>query len=698
MTAVPSRVTSASSAHSQRLLNRIREAALWVLVGLLVAIFAAGIVAGIALGSAATSTMLLDWTTATIAPILASWGLPAGSVVAYLLLLEIGTFGLGLVAVWLLLRRPWSGFRVYVAVVLLLHVTVGGSAALLLGAAVPALSWTVALSGLGWFGLFSLLLVFPDGRFVPRWTRWTVPAWIAVFVGFLTLDPNKSPPALPALALLALLVIGVVAQVLRYRGEAGSMTREQTQWVLAMLLARVGFVVVIGIVGLVQPDTAPSAAALVVELAGMGVSYLVSALLVLSIAVAVVRHRLFGAEVVASRAVVYGALTVFVLLLYGLLVGVVGLVWPSGGVVLPVLATAAAAASLVPVRTWLQRRVARLVYGDRAEPYRVVSELGERLAATARPEDLVQTLVQSVGSALGLRRVAVVLVGLPHPVATYVDHTATRSDGTAESFPIDHQGRRVGTLEVAPQRTEPLTGDDRALLRSVAGQAGLAVAAAQASAEVEVARNEAIAAREEERRRLHRDLHDGLGPTLASLYQRVDLAGRLVDSDPPASRRLLAVAGDQIRETVADVRRLVYALRPPRLDDLGLVEALRLATEELPGAGSPDFAIRCPQPLPALPAVIETTAYRIVLESVTNVVRHARADNCTVDLVISGSSLVVTVQDDGVGLPTPVPPGAGLRSVRDRVAEVGGCVETATAVPHGTILRARLPLGGEQVG
>ncbi len=680
--------------------SRVAGGAVWLLIVPVVAVFTAGLVAGIVQGASATPIVLLGWPTDVVLPILAGWGLPAGSVVAYVLLLELVLFAFGMGAAVLLLRPPLSGFRVYVAVVVILHTTVGGTAPLLLASAVPSMSWVQALTGLGWFGIFSLLLVFPDGRFVPRWMRWTIPAWVAVFVAFLTLDSGASQPAWAVFALLSLLASGAAAQLYRYRRVSDAETRRRARWVLAALVARAGLVTFTGLIGLVRPGDGRTAPALAIDLALNGASYLVSALFALALAVVVVRHRLFESDVVVSRAVVYGTLTVFVLLVYGLIVGGVGAVWTGGGVLLPVLATAVAAAELLPARSWLQRRVARLVYGDRAEPYRVAHELGERLAATVRPEELVHTVVDVIGPTLGLSRAAITLTGRPTPIARYVGDAPP---GATSSFPIDHRGRRVGVFEVAARRGEQLSAADRELLAGVAGQAGLAVAAARASAELRVAREQAVSAREEERRRMHRDLHDGLGPTLASIYQRVELAGRLIESDPDASRRLLTDTGSQVRETVGEVRRLVYALRPPRLDDLGLADAVRAACGELSG-GRPTIVVRCPQPLPELPAATEITAYRIVLEAVTNAVRHAQATTCTVDLLVSSTSpaadepdpaeraLTVVVSDDGRGMPDAVVAGAGIRSLTERAAEVGGHMAIGATDPRGTTVTARLPL------
>ena len=264
-------------------------------------------------------------------------------------------------------------------------------------------------------------------------------AWVAVFLWFLTLDPRSPMGALPAVALLTLLILGAATQIYRYRRVAGASTRQQTRWVLAALTARIGLLLV-SAVRLTSPVATDTASGLGAALALTGASYLISALLALTIALSVLRHGLFDADVVIRRTVLFGALTALVLLVYGVVVGLLGAVWQGAGPFIPVLATAAAAVALVPARTWLQQRVARLVYGDRAEPYRVVADLSDRLAGTVRPEEMVQTVVDAIRPALDLQRVAIVLEGQPGPAATY---GGSGSSGPSETFAIDHQNQRV---------------------------------------------------------------------------------------------------------------------------------------------------------------------------------------------------------------------------------------------------------------
>ncbi len=191
---------------------------------------------------------------------------------------------------------------------------------------------------------------------------------------------------------------------------------------------------------------------------------------------------------------------------------------------------------------------------------------------------------------------------------------------------------------------------------------------------------------------MHQDLHDGLGPTLASVYQRVDLARHLIGDDPDAAARLLADAGEQTRYAIADIRRLVYQLRPPSLDELGLAAAVEEACRRL-NADPDGLTIEVhADPLPPLPAVVEVAAYRIAVEGITNVVRHARASLSTIRFTVADHQLGVAIGDNGDGIDPDAPAGVGLTSMRQRAEEIGGRFAVAEPRPHGTLLPLPLPL------
>jgi signal transduction histidine kinase len=227
---------------------------------------------------------------------------------------------------------------------------------------------------------------------------------------------------------------------------------------------------------------------------------------------------------------------------------------------------------------------------------------------------------------------------------------------------------------------------------------GVAAHNVHLNADLRQSREQLVAAREEERRRLRRDLHDGLGPQLASQTLTLTAARQLLRADPAAADALLAQAVGHAQDAITDIRRVVYGLRPPALDDLGLASALREQVERYQSSGVA-FTLTAPGQLPPLPAAVEVAAYYIAHEGLTNVVRHARAQHCRLNLCLepNGSSapaaLIVEIADDGVGLPPDVRTGVGLASMRERAEEVGGILTLATA-PGGTTVRARLPMGG----
>jgi signal transduction histidine kinase len=244
------------------------------------------------------------------------------------------------------------------------------------------------------------------------------------------------------------------------------------------------------------------------------------------------------------------------------------------------------------------------------------------------------------------------------------------------------------------------------LLDDLARQAGTAAYAVLLTADLRRMRERLVAAREEERRRLRRDLHDGLGPQLSSQALTIDAVRALMRQDPDNAEALLLDLKQQAQDAVADIRRLVYALRPPALDDLGLVGVLRETAAQYDGQNGLVVSVDAPEPLPPLPAAVEVAAYRIAQEAMTNVVRHAGARECYVSLaldeLLGASVLCLEVRDDGRGLPdlqagvsSSARAGVGLHSMRERAAELGSSLTVDSLPEGGTAVRARLPVAEE---
>jgi signal transduction histidine kinase len=377
-------------------------------------------------------------------------------------------------------------------------------------------------------------------------------------------------------------------------------------------------------------------------------------------------------------------------------VGYLGALFSTGGnVVISLVATGVVAVLFQPLRERLQRAVNRLMYGERDEPYVVLSRLGQRLEAALDPKAVLPTVVETVAQALKIPH-AEISLSRDGGFETAAEH------GTPYGEPLvlvlTYQNEVVGRLVLSPRaKGEPFTPADLRLLEDLARQAGVAAYAVRLTADLQRSRERLVLAREEERRRLRRDLHDELAPTLAALGLSAATVGELIPTSPKeaaSANERLRVA---IRATVGDVRRLVYDLRPPALDELGLVEALRERAARY-GTGDEGFRakVEAPDELPPLPAAVEVAAYRIMQEALMNVSRHARASACSVRLSCAGSpcrALEVEVTDDGVGLPASPQGGVGLASMRERAAELGGTCEITTVSPSGTRVFARLPLG-----
>jgi signal transduction histidine kinase len=555
------------------------------------------------------------------------------------------------------------------------------------------------------------LLLFPTGRLPsPRWRPllWLICGGLALAVLPMAMAawPLRGPALVSdnlwtegvigggvvalqraGVALLGACVLGsVVSVVLRFRRSTG-VERQQLKWLV--YAAALTFVILVT-ASPAAPLEFPGAVSAVLSVLGP----LALPSIPVAVGIAILRYRLYDIDLVINRTLVYGVLTACVIGVYVLVVGYLGALFSTGGnVVISLVATGVVAVLFAPLRDRLQRGVNRLMYGERDEPYAVLSRLGQRLEATLDPRAVLPTIVETVAQALRLPHAEISLArdGGFETAARY----GTPS-GEPLVLPLTYQNEVVGRLELSPRsKGEPFTPADRWLLEDLARQAGVAAYAVRLTADLQRSRERLVTAREEERRRLRRDLHDELAPTLAALGLRAATVGELIPTNPgeaAAANEKLRVA---IRATVGDVRRLVYDLRPPALDELGLVEAVReRATRYAAGDEGFRATVEAPDELPPLPAAVEVAAYRIVQEALMNVSRHARASECIVRIACPGSPcrvLEVEVVDDGVGLPASPQGGVGLSSMRERAAELGGTCEITPSSPSGTRVFARLP-------
>jgi signal transduction histidine kinase len=614
-----------------------------------------------------------------------------------------------LVAALVLARRPGSrvGWLLMTSVVTGPYLLAGQHVALTAGDPGPLFdlaAWLAAWGFVPYYVIVALVpLYFPDGTLPsPRWrpiarvlgTVVVLGALAAMFrEGPLDYAPGVDNPWSAGLWVSAVLLVcsftafvvggavGVSAQLVRMRRARG-VEREQLQWLL--LGESVLFVCAIASVVLALP---------VISSALFAVGF---AALPLAIAVAVLRHGLFDVGQVVSRAVVFTVLSGLLLIGYAVVVALLGELTAGERRVAVVLA---ALAALAAAAGWerAQRAVDRMLYGERRDALAVATRLGSTLDAAAAPAEALQALAAEVVRALRLPRVAVTPADprLPSALAGGDERLA----GDTDVLPLVTLGRPVGTLEVTHRHPgERWRRSERAALDDAARRAAGLVWAAGLVADLQAGRERVVAGREEERRRLRHDLHDGVGPELAGMALQLERLTNKLAGDPD----LAALAGrlrDQMRRTVAAVRRAVDDLRPPALDELGLVEALReqVTAYRLPvPSGGPGAGALEPQvtvaadPLPELRAAVEVAAYRIATEAVTNAVRHAAAATCTVALRVTGDDLLVEITDDGSGVPADAVPGVGTASMRERAAELGGTLEVVSG--SGTTVRATLPL------
>jgi signal transduction histidine kinase len=533
--------------------------------------------------------------------------------------------------------------------------------------------------------------VFPGGRLPgPRW-RWlawcTAAAVTCLFLGNV-LSPHaqqdrlagwRSPLGLPGRYGHVADQLSVIGVLLAVAAGAGAVAGLITRWRRGGPLVRQQLLL------LALAACPPALAILAVITAGSLPGWAFGAILLplpVAIAFAVLGRGLYDLRRAANRTLLWVTMSVTVAGIYAaVVITAAALVpgrhawWPSA------LAAGTAALLLIPLRESLQRGVSRVVYGRWHEPYEVLAGLGERLEAAADVDRLLDAAVTELTTGLDLRDVS---VRGPDGAAI-----AGAAAGHSTGIALQAYGTPVGWLTYRPPDRQ-LSAAEQRLVRDLARQLGGALHARLLREDLQRARERLVLAREEERRRLRRDLHDGIGPALAGLTLKTETARALLPPGTESASRQLQGLSEEIRRTVVDVRRLVEGLRPPALDELGLAGACAQAVERLTAGTDLDARVNAADGLPALPAAVEVAAYRIVVEAVTNTVKHAGARHCQVSLACIPSALTVTITDDGAGLTAVGQHGNGLAIMRERAEELGGTV-TVRSEP-GVTIQVRLPV------
>jgi signal transduction histidine kinase len=498
-----------------------------------------------------------------------------------------------------------------------------------------------------------LLLLFPDGH--PPSPLWKPVVWISAvgLIGatlFMAIIAGMNPGVmleietfedtlgegilnLLYITLALPLLIGILGSVaslfVRFRGSTG-IERQQLKW-----MAYAGVVLILGVLlgsvftsNLPNNQVASEVGIIITSAAQLGI--------VIAASVAILKYRLYDIDILVNRTLVYGALTAITMGIYILVVGYLGeLLQVQNSSTIPFIATGLVAVMFQPMRQRLQSVVNRLMYGERDDPFSVISQLNSKMEAAIKPELILPTLVDTIAQVLKLPFVA---IEINSSTGSEIIAQTGKHQKENETFPLAYQNEVVGNLIVACRGPDENFNDSELkLLRNIARQAGVVVHAVQLTADLRRSRQRLVTAREEERRRLRRDLHDGLGPVLASQGLKIAAAGEILESDPSRAKLLLDEIDSQNEATMEEIRELVYALRPSALDELGLVGAVQDFGAGLKFTPNPrsklQIEIRVPvDGLPPLPAAIEVAAYRIVTEALTNVTRHSKAHHCKVSI------------------------------------------------------------------
>jgi signal transduction histidine kinase len=682
--------------------RRVRSAA----VGLLL------LYAVIGLGAIAVHLAVQGLTVTSFAPVFFGVYPAMGT----LILLRRGSHRIGwiLVAIGLvlLLQTTPDDYAVYA---LALH-----PGSLPFGQAAVVIHQTVWVFGLFLFGIL-LPLTFPTGHLMSR--RWLTPIGFALVYFALVIAGNVLIPGptidgypqitnplgwtghaelfdnLQTLSLIpgVIAILGVIASiVVRFRRSRG-VERQQMKWFLFSFLLL------------------PVALALNNVPVLDRLTFLVAVpALAVSISVAVLRYRLYDIDLVISRTLVYGSLAAFITAVYVSIVVGIGTLVGSGGkpnLALSIVATAIVAVAFQPVRERLQRIANRLVYGKRATPYEVLSQFSERVAETYAAEDALPRMARVLAEGTGAESATVWLRSDAklRPAASWPVQEGGPADApvfvTGQELPpitgahravaVQHQGDLLGALSVTKRAGESLTPIEEKLLDDLAHQAGLVLKNVGLTAELlqrledlRTSRQRLVAAQDEERRRLERNLHDGAQQNLVAIKVKLGLAEMFTEKDPARAKATLAelkVDTDEALETLRDLAQGIY---PPLLADKGLAAALESQARKatVPVEVVADALNRYSQD-------VEAAVYFCCLEALQNVQKYAEATHAEVRLCERDSMVAFEVEDDGRGFdPSTAQKGAGMTNMADRLDALGGALVIRSGAP-GMIVGGQVPTG-----
>jgi signal transduction histidine kinase len=563
-----------------------------------------------------------------------------------------------------------------------------------------------------------LLLLFPDGHLpTPRWRWFSLMCGLGLVVLSLVIIflpgtfeengyPNLANPlglefltpiegVLLVTVLFAPLIVvgGAVGVFRRLRRTTDQVQRQQLRW-LAWSAALIAGSYVLAFFP--QLLGAPAGSQWENWLSTLAVFSFI--LIPITIGLAVLRYRLYDIDVVIRKTVVVAVLVVFVAIVYVALVAGIGVfVGTRYSNVASGIAAAVVALAFQPVRRWARRAADRLVYGNRATPYEVLTEFGENLADTYGAEDVLPRLARVLGEGVGASEARVWLGSGPSRriVATWVvDDGAMGKRAASDDDLIEevrHQGETLGALSVVMPANDPIDEPRTQLVTDLAAQAGLVMRNARLVEDLRDSRRRLVAAQDLERRKLERNIHDGAQQQLVALAVKARLAQQFLTRDPDRATEVLAQIEAETQTALEDLRDLARGIYPPLLADKGLAAAL-----EAQGARSPVAVTLHADGIGRYPQDVEAAAYFSCLEAMQNVAKYAHAQAVSLTLTRNGDELVFLVRDDGVGFdPQAIGYGTGLQGIADRLAALGGSLTVTSAPGRGTTLTGSLPVPDE---
>jgi signal transduction histidine kinase len=644
---------------------------------------------------------------AEVAPRNAVFGLPAGLaflVVGVLIVARRPANRIGLVFLAIALGGAINGVASQYAI----HALLADPGSLPAGAWAAWL-WSATVAALVVLIFVFLPLWFPDGRPPSRrwrpveWLGWIALALLVVQLfapgpirGFRVENPAGikgfgGPFDDLAWVLIPLATIGaVVAVVVRFRRSSGD-ERQQMKWFTFAAAVVVTYFWLGGAV------LGGDRLALLRQL----LTGLVVAALPVATGIAVLRYRLYDIDVVIRKTVVVGLMAAFISAVYvGLVVGVGTLVGSGGNALLSAAAAAIVALAFQPVRVRARRLADRLVYGQRATPYEVLSAFAGRVGETYASEDVLPRMARMLAEGTGASRAEVWLrtgselrqassfpEGGPSTSVRVRDGELPPFDGASVAVPVRHQAELLGALVVTKPLSEPITTAEEALVADLASQAGLVLRNAGLIEDLRRSRQRIVAAQDEERRRLERNLHDGAQQQLVALAVKLRLVEAQIPTDPETAVRMTREVGSDVREALGTLRDLARGIYPPLLADQGLAAALEAQARK-----AAVVLIVEAQGVGRYQQDVEAAVYFSCLEALQNVAKYAEASSARIRLS-SDDGLAFEIRDDGRGFDaTATPVGTGLQGIADRIAVIGGTVDVRSSLGRGTTISGRIPV------